>query len=121
MAANLEIQNDAGVPITAWNFGTVAGGSSTQAKFYVENTGSNDAESVQIVIERLVQNDGVDYVEIALDSGGNPGTYQTGAINLGTLAAGAQQAFWVRQTIPAGATPQGNTRQFLFGTEYTGS
>jgi hypothetical protein len=121
MPANVEIQNDAGVPITTWNFGAVGGGSYTEQKFIIENTGADQATSVGILVERLVQNDGIDFITIAPDSGGNPGTYISGTINVGTLAAGAEYAFWVKVTIPSGTTPRGNPRQFDVVVEYTGT
>lgn len=121
MPANAEIQSDANVPITAWNFGAVGGGSSTQQKFIVKNTGSDAASDVEIFTQRLVQNDGIDFITIAPDVSGNPGSFQSGPIAVGTLAPDAEYAFWIRVTVPIGTTPRGNPRQFVNVVEYTGT
>lgn len=121
MPANVEIQSDAGVPLTTWNFGAVGGGASTEQKFKIKNTGSDPATSVGLFVQRLVQNDGVDFITIAPDVAGNPGTYQVGTISVGTLAADDEYFFWVKVTIPEGTTPQGNPRQFDTVVEYTGT
>lgn len=121
MPASVEIQSDAGVPITIWNFGAVNGGSFTEQKFQIENVGTDPATSVLVFAQRLVQNDGIDFITIAPDVGGNPGAYQTGSLNVGTLNAGGIYVFWVKVTVPNGTTPQGNPRQFANFVEYNGT
>jgi len=121
MSASVELQSDAGVPITVWNFGAVTGGAFTEQKFIAKNVGTDPADSVLIYAQRLVQNDGIDFITIAPDVAGNPGAYQTGSLNVGTLAADDEYAFWVKVTVPGGTTPQGNPRQFTTLVEYNGT
>lgn len=121
MAAILEIQDDAGNPITSSNFGAVNGGDSQAVKFKVKNVGDQSATSVQLSIARLASNDGIDFAQIAEDFGGNPGAYSTAAINVGTLIADASTDFWVKVTVPTGTTPAGNPRQFDILAIYTGT
>jgi hypothetical protein len=121
MAATLEIENDAGTPITSSNFGAVNGGAYEEIKFILKNVGDQSATSVQLSIARLAANDGIDFAQIAEDSGGNPDSYGTTTINLGTLAADASVSFWVKITIPTGTTPAGNPRQFDVLATYTGT
>ena len=120
MAARLEIQDDAGNALTSNNFGAVWGNATTQSKFVLKNVGDNEATSVSIALTRLAQNDGVTFVTIALDVGGNPGTYGTTPLSVGTLAAGASVTFWGKITVPTGATPTGNPRQFSFLVNFSG-
>jgi hypothetical protein len=121
MSAIIEVQNDAGTPITSFNFGAVEGGAYQQAKFIAKNVGNQDASSVSLYAQRLAANDGFDFVQIAPDIEGNPGTFQSGSITIGTLAANAEYTFWVKVTIPSGTTPAGNPRQFDIITEYSGT
>ena len=121
MAATIEIEDDTGSPITSANFGAVDGGSSQQLKFQVKNVGDQAATSVQLSIARLASNDGLDFAQITLDVGGNPGVYGTASLNLGTMIAGAVIAFWGKVTVPVGATPAGNPRQFDIISTYTGT
>ncbi len=121
MSAIIEIQNDAGTPVTSYNLGAVAGGANQAAKFIAKNTGNQSATSVSIYAQRLASNDGFDFVQIAPDVGGNPGAYQTTALSIGTLIADAEYVFWVKVTIPSGTTPAGNPRQFDLLAEYSGT
>jgi hypothetical protein len=124
MAANIELQNDALDVITSFNFGAIDGGDDLAIKFYVKNIGSTDAQSVRVFAQRLAQNDGLDFIQMAFDNGGNPGTYistlATG-LDFATLAAGVSQAFWLKVTVPVGTTPAGNPRMFDAVVEYTGT
>jgi len=121
MSAIIEIQNDAGEPITSYNFGAVAGGAYQQAKLIAKNVGNQAASSVSLYAQRLSANDGIDFVQIAPDVGGNPGAYQVGSLVVGDLAADTEYAFWVKVTIPTGTTPAGNPRQFDIISEYSGT
>jgi hypothetical protein len=121
MASNVQLQSDAGVPVTSWNFGAIAGAADSQQKFRVENIGDQSATSVQISPVRLAQNDGVDFAQIAPDASGNPGAYSAAALVLGTMAPGDIIYFWVKATVPLGTTPAGNPRQFDIRLEYTGT
>jgi hypothetical protein len=121
MAASIEIQDDTGAPITSANFGAVDGGSNQAIKFTVKNVGDQSATSVQVSIARLASNDGIDFAQIAEDIGGNPGTYGTADLNIGTLAADASADFWVKVAVPTGTTPAGNPRQFDIIATYTGT
>lgn len=121
MPAFLQMQSDAAVPITSWNMGAIDGGTVSQQKFLIENTGSDPAEDVEVSADRLVQNDGVDFAEIALDAGGNPGTYQTAPLLIGTVAPGQVLAVWLRITVPFGTSPAGNQRLLDFGPVYNGT
>lgn len=121
MSAVLEIENDAGTPITSANFGAVNGGANQALKFNVKNVGDQSATSVQLSIARLASNDGLDFAQIAEDIGGNPGPYGTVTLNLGTMIANAVISFWCKVTIPTGTTPAGNPRQFDLVATYTGT
>jgi hypothetical protein len=121
MAATIEIEDDTGNPITSANFGAVNGGSYQELKFRVKNVGDQSATSVILSLARLASNDGIDFVQIAEDLGGNPSPYATTALNVGTLAANASMDFWVRVTIPVGTTPAGNPRMADIVATYTGT
>lgn len=120
MSAVVDVQNDAEVTITSDNFGAIAGDAYVQHKFCAKNTGDQDATSVVISISRLSGNDGLDYVLLAPDSGGNPGSYATADLVVGTMVPDAEYWFWVKVTIPLGATPAGNPRQFNILATYSG-
>ena len=56
--------------------------------------------------------EGDDWVELAVDNAGSPGSYQTAALTLtepgqtaGTIRTGQTSYFWCRWTLPAGAAP----------------
>lgn len=121
MPAQIDLENSAETPITSYNYGSVAGSGVNTQKFYAANSGDIDASSVTILITRIAQNDGIDFVDMAPDVAGNPGTYQTSPLNIGTLSAGANVAFWVRVSVPGGTTPFGNPRQFDIVASYTGT
>jgi hypothetical protein len=121
MAAIIELANDAGVVISSFNFGAIDGGDNLALKFQIRNIGDTDANSVRLFVQRLMQNDGLDFVLLAKDNGGNPGTYTTAALSFGTMIAGATELFWAKVTVPTGTTPAGNPRQFDCIVEYTGT
>jgi hypothetical protein len=121
MAANIELTDDAGNIITSFNFGAINGAANLALKFQIKNLGDSAANSVRLYAQRLMQNDGVDFVELAKDNGGNPGTYTTAALDFGTMAAAAIEVFWAKVTVPLGTTPAGNPRQFDCICEYTGT
>ena len=122
MSASITIENNAQSPITTTNFGSLVPGGSAQAyKYYINNVGNSSATNVQISVTRIAQNDAIDYVSIAPDVAGNPGTYSANLLNVGTLAAGASYAFWVRVTVPSGVTPAGNPRLFDIQATYSGT
>lgn len=121
MSSTLQLQDDAGAPITSWNFGAINGGASSQQKFRVANVGDQSATSVELSASRIASNDGLDFVLLALDSGGNPGAYASTAIQIGTIAALAYVEFWIKVLVPSGATPAGNPRQFQIVVDYIGT
>lgn len=122
MAATLRLLDDSFNVITSENFGAIDAGSNSVVKIYVENYGSTSATSVTLSRARIAQNDGVDYVTFAQDNGsGNPGTYSSADVNLGTVTAGQRIPIWVKATIPLGLTPQGNPRQFNVTLSYRGT
>ena len=121
MAATIEIENDTGSPITSANFGAVDGGSSQQLKFQAKNVGDQDATSVQLSIVRLASNDGLDFAQLAVDIGGNPGTFSNAPINVGSMVVGAIFVFWGKVNVPVGETPAGNPRQFDVIATFTGT
>lgn len=119
MSANLVVENDASAPITSTNYGSIGGGDTQQKKFRVENQGDQPATSVQVFLQRLLQNDGLDFSQLALDVNGNAGAYQSGLLNLGTLSPGDVAVFWVQVSVPNGTSPAGNPRQFDIIAEYS--
>ncbi len=121
MSAQVEIESDAGASLTSWNFGAVPGGSTQMQKFIAKNIGNQDATSVSIYASRLGGNDGLDFVQLALDASGNPGAFSKGTLNIGTLVAGASIYFWAEVVVPAGVTPAGNPRQFDIIAQYSGT
>ena len=121
MAANIEIQSDAGVALTSFNFGAISGGATGQQKFRIQNVGDTDSTSVSLYIQRLSANDGVDYALLAEDIEGNPGEFSANVINLASLAAGAIIYFWAKVIVPVGTTPAGNPRAFDAVVQYTGT
>ncbi len=65
----------------------------------------------------IVISDGGEYLQLAVDSGGSPGTYAkrtsyAAGLDIGTLTAGATYAFWIKQVIPDGTTAVGNDRRY---------
>jgi hypothetical protein len=121
MAANVEIQSDTGYALTSYNFGAINGGALQEHKFRVQNVGNNPATNVQLFLQRLASNDGLDYATLAEDASGNPGTYSRNAIIIGDLAPGQLRYFWAKVTVPSGTTPAGNPRQFDVVVQYTGT
>lgn len=84
----------------------------TAKKLFVKNNGDQDSTSTEVTIVQVGTNDGDDYAYVANDSGGSPGAFQQTPISLGTIVAGAQVAFWIRETIPAGRTADLNPRRY---------
>jgi hypothetical protein len=122
MSASITIENNAQAPITSANFGSLTPGTTAIAyKYYLANVGDAVASSVQVQATRIASNDGVDYVQIAPDVAGNPGTYSANLLNVGTLAAGASYAFWVQVSVPNGVSPAGNPRLFSISASYSGT
>lgn len=121
MAASIELANDAGQIISSFNFGAINGGGNLAIKFQIRNQGNSSANSVRLFAQRLMQNDGLDFVQLAKDNGGNAGEYTTQALDFGTMEAGAVAIFWAKVTVPVGTTPAGNPRQFDAVVEYTGT
>jgi len=121
MAASIELQDDAGNTITSFNFGAINGDAELALKFQIKNLGDSVANSVSLYAQRLNQNDGLDFVQLAKDNGGSPGTYTTAALDFGSMAANAINVFWAKVTVPLGTTPAGNPRQFDCICEYTGT
>lgn len=121
MPASIRILDDAFNVVTSLNFGAIAASASQSKKIYIENNGTTSASSVRINLHRVASNDGVDYSKFAQDDSGNPGTYQTGEISLGTVTAGQRVPLWVKATTPAGVSPQGNPRQFDVTADYIGT
>jgi hypothetical protein len=104
---------DGSTVITTYDFTTVASpGQTANKKFYVENFGDQIAQSTTITIEAVGTNDGDDYAQTALDSGGSPGTFGTSQLSLGDIAAGIKVAFWSRVVLPSGVTADNNTRRY---------
>jgi hypothetical protein len=87
-------------------------GSSAGTKLYVENFGDQTAQAVALSIEAVGTNDGDDYALLALDVAGSPGAYATTPLSLGDITAGNSTAFWVKVTLVAGLSAEGNTREF---------
>jgi len=66
---------------------------------------------------KLVISDGGEYLQLAPDNVGSPGTYAkktsyADGINVGTLQAGESFAYWIKQVIPDGSTSVGNNRRY---------
>lgn len=120
MAANVQIQDDAGSPLTSSNYGAINASSNQAKKFRVQNVGNQNADSVQIYLQRLGGNDGLDFAQIAPDADGNPGTYGTANLVIGTMVPDAIVYFWVKATVGANVTPAGNPRQFSILVNYSG-
>jgi len=57
-------------------------------------------------------NDGDDFALLALDVAGSPGAYSTSPLSLGDITAGNSTPFWVKVTLVAGLSAEGNTREF---------
>lgn len=121
MAANCEIQNDAGQALSSQNFGAIDGNGSQQCKLRVQNVGNAAATSVQLLVQRLASNDGLDFAQLAEDLNGNPGTFSQDVINVGTMQPGDIVYFWAKVAVPANTTPAGNPRQFSLAVNYTGT
>jgi hypothetical protein len=121
MAANIQLQDDGQDPITYFPYGTISGGANATYKFYVKNVGDTAATSVLVSALRVDGSDGVDFVLLALDVSGNPGSYTASALSLGTLAAGDSIAIWAKVTVPSGTSPAGNPRQWSLAVDYSGT
>lgn len=113
MPAELRILDDDGTTVvTTTNEGSVATpGSSTAKKFFVNNFGTGDATEVTITPEAFGTNDGIDYLYIAPDSSGSPGTFTQDPIVVGTIAPLASVPFWIQVVHPSGLTADNNPRR----------
>lgn len=113
MSASLEfLDSDNTTVITTLNQGNIATpGSSSNKKLYVKNNGDVTAQSVTVALEQVGSNDGYLYEQIATDSGGTPGTFGTTDISLGSIAASASTAFWVKVSLITGLTADSNPRR----------
>lgn len=120
MPAACVFQDDAGLTISTKSFGAIIDGSSVQKKLYVFNAGESVASGLKISTERYVTSDGVEFVQIAEDTGGNPDTFSS-ILYLGDLQAGERVPFWVKIQVPVGTTPAGNPRGFELNLEYQGT
>ena len=114
MPASLQfLASDGTTVITTDNEGAIPSpGSSTATKYFVKNVGDVQCTNLVLSLVQVGSNDGVLYALIAPDSGGSPGTFGTSNITIGTLAAGASQAFWAKSTLTAGLTPNNNPRRW---------
>jgi len=86
-------------------------------QLFVDNFGDQTAEDVTVTITAVGTNDGDDYAQIALDSGGSPGTWGTSDLSLGDIAASSDSPFWVRVILPTGLTADQNPRRFEIDAE----
>jgi hypothetical protein len=113
--------SDGSTVITSYDFSTIASpGQTANKKFYVENFGDQTAEDTTVDIEAVGTNDGDDYAQTALDSGGSPGAFGTSQLALGDIAAGVKVAFWTRVVLTSGVTADNNPRRYnLTGTAFT--
>lgn len=121
MSAVITLEDDAGNPITSYNWGAVQNGVPANYKFQAANTGDQNALSVILSLQRLNQNDGIDFALIAPDVGGNPGTFAASSLSLGTLTPNQVVPFWVQVSPPTGTTPAGNPRGFNVEVDYQGT
>ncbi len=121
MPAIITFENDALTPITSENYGSISGGSFTQGRFNATNTGNTNATNLQIIMSRITSNDGVDFLLLAPDVNGNPGTFGTNTLNVGTLIPGGVYWFWTKILVPANASPAGNPRLFNIQAQYSGT
>jgi len=119
MAAALRIlDEDETTVITTKNLGSInTPGSSSEVQLFVDNFGDQTAEDVTVTITAVGTNDGDDYAQIALDSGGSPGTWGTSDLSLGDIAASSDSPFWVRVILPTGLTADQNPRRFEIDAE----
>lgn len=119
MPASLEfLAADGTTVITTDNEGAIPSpGSSTATKYFVKNVGDVSCTNLTLTIQQVGSNDGSLYALIAPDSGGSPGTFATTPITVGTLAAGASQAFWAKSSLTAGLTPNNNARRWNIHAE----
>lgn len=107
------LDSDGATVITTVDLGDIATpGSSANKKLFAQNFGTSAATSVVVSIEAVGTNDGDDYAKIAPDLSGSPGTFGTGDVSLGTIAALAKVAFWTQAVLPAGLTADANPRRF---------
>jgi hypothetical protein len=114
MPASLRyLDTDASTVITTEDLASILSpGSSSNKLLYVENTGDQTAQSVTVMIEAVGTNDGDDYALLAPDLGGSPGGFSTSPVSMGDLGAGDMQGFWLKVTLVAGLSAEGNTREF---------
>lgn len=113
MPAELRIlEADETTVVTTTNEGNVAtAGSSTPTQFYVNNFGTSNATEVTVSITAVGTNDGEDYLQIAEDVAGSPGTFSQDPIEMGTIAPLASVPFWIQIVQPSGLTANDNPRR----------
>lgn len=112
------LDTDETTVITTFDFGSVATpGQSANKKLFVENSGDETAQSVTMTIAAIGTNDGDDHAEVALDSGGSPGTFGAGPLSLGNIAAGNTVPFWTRVNVASVLTADGNPRRYALDAE----
>jgi len=114
MAASIRfLDSDAATVITSEDLGSILSpGSSSNVLLYVENTGDQTAQDIEVSIEQVGTNDGDDYALLAPDVAGSPGAFATTPVSVGDIAAGTSEPFWVKATLVAGLSAEGNTREF---------
>lgn len=98
---------------TPHNEGSIRDGeASTPRRVWAKNTSTagETLEACRWAIEALGANDGDDYLQIAPDLAGSPGTWTTDPIVIGDMAVNDLAAVWMRYNIPAGSTQVGNPR-----------
>jgi hypothetical protein len=112
-ASLVYLDTDASTVITTEDLASILSpGSSANKRLFVKNVGDQTGQSVTVTIEAVGTNDGDDYALLAPDLGGSPGAFSTSPLSLGNIAAGAMQGFWLKVTLVAGLSAEGNTREF---------
>ena len=93
--------------------GTIRDGqANSPRRVWVRNTStaSETLEACRWIIEALGTNDGDDYLQLAPDVAGSPGSWTTEPIVIGDMAVNDWAACWMRYNIPAGSNQIGNPR-----------
>lgn len=120
MSANIQFLDTDGVTvITLISAGNVASPSTSAAhKVFVNNNGDQTAQTITVTIEQIGTNDGSIYGQIAPDSGGAPGTFQTTPLTLSNIAASGSTPIWFREVVVSGVTPDNNPRRYNLLVDY---
>ncbi len=98
----------------SYDEGTVLdGATTTPRRIWWKNTStaSETLENCRFVIEAVGANDGDEFLEIAPDNSGVPGTWTTDPIVIGDMAVNDWAACWMRYNYPAGTPQVGNPRR----------